>query len=115
MNSRKGNRKWHWVFWIAYSLINHLIFSPERFIWQSMVVTTIFSLHNAGTAYAVLDWWIPKYYHKRQYVRFAFAVIATILIFSLFLFGSQFAYFSHFTRDGINLNLFFEQFGAPAF
>jgi len=115
MNSRKRNRKWHWVFWIAYSLINHLIFSPEKFIWQSMIVTIIFSLHNAGTAYAVLDWWIPKYYHKRQYFRFGLAVIATILVFSLFLFGSQLAYFSHFTPHAINLNLFFEQFGAPSF
>lgn len=115
MNSRKENRKWHWVFWIAYSLINHLVFSPERFIWQSIAVTVIFSIHNAGTAYVVLDWWIPKYYHKKQYVSFAIAVIATILTFALFLFGSLLAYFSYFEPFPINLNLFFEQFAAPAF
>jgi len=70
MNFLKGNRKWHWIFWGVYFLIN------------------LFTLHNAGTAYVTLDWWIPKFYNKGKYPQFIIVTFSTIVIFSILLTAS---------------------------
>ena len=93
MNKWKENRKWHWGFWAIYFLINHGFFSYSLFDPFSLFVNVIFLLHNAGTAYAVLDWWIPKFYEKKKYAQFFAVISITLFVFTLFLAVSVYAIF----------------------
>ena len=79
MNNRKGNRTWHWIFWGAYFLLNHFIFSPEVFRPFDLLVQCVFVAHNAGTAYTILDYWLPKYNKNKGYI-WLFLVVAGILL-----------------------------------
>lgn len=88
MNSSQPNRKWHWIFWIIYSLVNHLIFTPhgEYFHLESISITLLFTLINAITAYITFDCWFTKFYKNQQYLRFIVATFLTIFVFGTLLF-----------------------------
>lgn len=111
---KKGKfRKWHWLFWVVYFMVNHLLFSPEFWSIYSWSIQLIFLVHNAGTAYIVLDKWIPKFYLKKRYVLFVLATIATILLFTILLNATLYAFFSHWGKGLIDLTTFSVQFLAP--
>jgi len=88
MNTWKQNRNWHWMFWGIYFLTTHCFFAYELFHPFSLFITLIFTTHNAGTAYSILDWWIPAYYQKRKYFQFFLAICFTLLLFSALLYLS---------------------------
>ncbi len=115
MNSRKENRKWHWVFWSIYLLINHLIFAENRFSFGSLLINLIFTLHNAGTAYVTLDWWIPKYYRKRQHFKFVGATFLTIIFFGILLTASLYPIFTRLNEFQPGLPAFLKEIGGSIF
>ncbi len=115
MNSRKENRKWHWVFWILYFLINHLIHAENLWHPGNIMINIIFALHNAGAAYVTLDWWIPKFYREQQYFRFITATFLTIIVFSIFLTATLFPIFFHFDEWHPDFATFFETFRMSIF
>ena len=115
MNSRKENRKWHWVFWMVYFLVNHAIFSPELFHPFNIIVQLTFVLHNAGAAYATLDWWIPRYYEKKLYGKFIIVTFITIAIFTVFLAASLYSIFISFDGWQPDWPAFLDQFLGPVF
>lgn len=115
MKSLKENRKWHWVFWVIYSIINHSIFSPEFFNPFNIAVQLIFTAHNAGAAYTTLDWWFPKFYRKQQYVKFVAATFLTISFFTVLLATNLFIFFYFFNDWSPDLNAFLIQFRGPFF
>ncbi len=110
MNFTKGNRKWHWIFWTAYFVINQLLWSPEFFSLHSFAIQFIFVIHNAGTAYVTLDKWIPKFYQHKRYGRFVLATLATIMFFSLLLNASLMAFFTHLGQDIVETSIFYKEF-----
>lgn len=117
MNSIKENRKWHWVFWITYFLVNHILFSPENesFSSQSLAITLLFTLTNVATAYATLDWWFVKFYKKQQYGYFILAIILTILICGTILFFVLYFSFTYVLNENVNLSAFSYAFLGPAY
>lgn len=115
MNSRKENRKWHWVFWGIYLLINHLIFAEDRFSLGSLLINLIFVVHNAGTAYVTLDWWIPKFYRKQQYLRFVGATFMTIIFFAILLTASLYPIFTMLNEVEPGLIAFLKELGGSIF
>ena len=115
MNFLKGNRKWHWVFWSIYFLINHLLFAEDRFSFGSLLTNLLFTVHNAGTAYVTLDWWIPKFYNKRKYVQFIIATFSTIVIFSILLTASLFPIYNSFDEWHPDIYTFLSAFNGSIF
>lgn len=115
MNSRKENRKWHWVFWSIYLLINHLIFAEDRLSLGSLLINLIFVFHNAGTAYVTLDWWIPKFYRKQQYLRFIGVTFITIIFFAILLTASLYPLFTNLDKFQADLPSFLKEFGGSIF
>lgn len=115
MNIQQSNRRWHWFFWIIYGLINHIIFSPDYFSITSLNTTVLFLVHNAGTAYVVLDWWIPKFYRKGKYGLFILSTIGTIIFFGSLLSLSLIASYKIIGDFQPDLNLFIQEFGVAAF
>lgn len=114
MNSRKENRKWHWIFWIAYFLVNHLIFAEQIFNSISILINLFFAFHNAGTAYVIIDWWIPRLYQEKRYSAFILASLGTVLLFSVLLGLSILAIFNLFIISDyvtlINIKDYFPSF-----
>jgi len=106
MNIVKENRKWHWVFWLAYFLINHLVFSPEFWSPFSLAIQFIFLIHNAGSAYVILDKWIPQFYLRKRYLYFVLAALATVLLFTLLLNATLLVFISHFGTGIVDSNTY---------
>lgn len=115
MNSRKENRKWHWVFWGIYFLVNHLLFSPEFFNPFNLTVQLIFTLCNAGAAYTILDKWWTLYYGKQKYMHFFGLIFITICVFTFFLTATLYFIFILFDNWQPDLNSFLIQYRGPAF
>ncbi len=115
MNFLKGNRKWHWIFWGVYFLINHLIFAEDRFSLGSILTNLLFTLHNAGTAYVTLDWWIPKFYNKGKYPQFIIVTFSTIVIFSILLTASLFPIYNEFGEWQPDIYTFLNAFNGSIF
>ena len=115
MNSRKGNKKWHWVFWGIYFSFNHLINSEQLFHLEDIIVSLTFTLHNAGAAYVTLDWWVPRFYKQKQYLRFTLLTLLTIVIFSILLTASLFPIFANFDEWHPNFPDFLDRFINPIF
>ena len=110
MNFSKGNRKWHWVFWGTYFVINQFLWSPEFFSPFSFAIQFIFVTHNAGTAYVTLDKWIPKFYQQKRYGLFFLATMATIMVFSLLLNATLMAFFTHIGQEIVETSIFYKEF-----
>lgn len=85
MNKRQENRNWHWVFWAIYFFVNHFIFSPEILRPFDLFIQVIFVLHNAGTAYTILDWWLPKYQKTKGYIWLFLVIAGTLIFFTILL------------------------------
>jgi len=115
MNSRKKNRKWHWIFWGIYLLVNHLIFAEDILSLGNLFINLIFVLHNAGTAYVILDWWIPKFYRKQQYLRFIGATFLTIIFFAILLAASLYPIFMTISEFQFDSTTFLNELGGSIF
>ena len=76
-------------------MVNHYVFSPNLLSAEDLIASVVFALHNAGTAYVVLDWWIPAYFQKKRYGLFLVATILTLLLFSTLLFSSLLLFFNY--------------------
>lgn len=114
MKGEKRNRLKHWVFWLVYFIVNHVVFAPELFGWTNFLISALFAVHNAGTAYVTIDYWIPRLYKKGQYGLFILAILATVLLFALFLGLSLMAAFHLTSGQSANLENI-EQFHAGFF
>jgi len=110
MNSRKENRKWHWVFWIVYFLVNHFIFAEALLSPTSVCINIAYTLHNAGTAYVIIDWWIPRLYQEKRYGLFILASLGTVCFFTLLLGMSLLGIAQHFIHSSISLGNMSEYF-----
>ena len=115
MEDWKQNRKGHVVIWFIYFLINHVAFSPELFSIEVIVSQLIFLAHNAGTAYVVLDWWVPKFFQKKKYGYFLLVSFLTIVFFTVLLGASLFAWFRIKGTPLDDLNYFKDYFLGAAF
>lgn len=115
MKHQKKNRKWDWVFWGFYFLINHYFFSPTLFEWKGVLITLIFVVHNAGTAYVVLDKWIPTYFQKKKYGWFLLASLLTITVFSILHIASLLAFFRFTDIPMVDISEIKQSIIGPAF
>ena len=85
MKTSKENRSWHWIFWIIYFMLNHIIFSPGFLEPFDLLIQFVFVFHNAGTAYTVLDWWLPKYNKAKGHIWLFLVIAGTLIFFSVLL------------------------------
>jgi sensor histidine kinase YesM len=91
----KKHINWHWIFWISYFLISHIVFSnPYAFTLTSLTISTIFIIHNMGLTYLTLYWWIPYFFRKKQYILFIIITLLSSFVFAISL-GYCLIYFNN--------------------
>jgi two-component system LytT family sensor kinase len=74
----------HVLVWTVYYVFFFVMYKDQYTnYWQLLGVISIYFFFNACTFYFIGYYLMPRYLHTRQYIKFAFSFIATILFFAL--------------------------------
>ncbi len=99
----KGKR-YHVFFWLTYLGPWNFIYSPNPFNFNSLAISFIYFIGDAGASYFNIYYLIPRFIKPRNYFGYLFSLFATILFFSALL-GVLLAGFA--TLMQINMGDFF--------
>lgn len=110
------NKYYHLLFWVAYFFLWFYL-TAYKFpsINQAIVGNLIYLLCQAGAAYIIVYWLIPKYLYQKRYGYFISSVCLSILIFSTFIaFGMYALLRESYTNWQISNTLYFFSNGIVA-
>lgn len=86
------------LFWIAYTLFWHIIFSPEWTSIYSLVTSLIYTLSHAAGSYFNVYWLMPRLW-RRHWLIYLLALILTIIASSFLLAGLLYPWFNFLSPE----------------
>ena len=80
MNINKNKTIQHSLFWLAYTIFWHFVWSPHWADIHSVVVSLIYTSSNIFAAYTCIYWLVPKFLNKKKFVLFIASIVVLLFI-----------------------------------